>query len=504
MYKFYYNPKTSIFQRIETLIRTEGELPEDFEPEEREYGENEIRFAPGAMEGIFGHHTSGEGEACDFADTLKEYLQMEESAALERFEKEEADTFRTATVQGNLLQEIIDHAEDYQPGKIASLGYCFARNGTKCETVKLGLSLLALFNFSENEKVCYVLQNLGYCEEFTSYVTINIADWEEQKKQDLYFELAKKLKGWGKIDIVEGMEIDTEEKKEWLLCHGCKNTIMYAYLAHICAEKCELQERLQEGNLTEEEFQGATDIMDGLIEEGPCPGMSVMEEPIELTLNYLEELTKHPMTLRYAQMLCYIDDYFQGAEWEDGYLVCEKIEQILQTLDADRLIEENLAEKTHQCLQIAKRFELDMSEPLFALMEQDFAEYYTYCYYLFNKDRLVEEFFALCDREIDASKYPKKMGDSLGIGKLGEGVLMLDMIVQYMGRYPLQGRKLIEISIQSPITRWRNMAARAMIGWTEEWNKPLAEIDRDLYDMVRAVAKIECNETTKEQWSKLL
>lgn len=504
MLNIIYKEKTTIFQRIETLIRTQGELPENFEPEEREYAENELRFAPGALEGIFGHHTSGNSDCCDFADTLKEYLQLKQEEALKRFETEEAGSFSTATIRGGLLKEIINHQEEYNADKVANLGYYFALKGTKCETVKLGLSLLALFNFSENDKVCYLLKNLGYCEEFTGYVTMNVSDWEEQKKQDFYFELAKKLKGWGKIDVVEEMVADTEEKKEWLLCHGCKNSILYAYLALVCAEKCDFFERLKKGNLTDEQFQGATDIMDGLLDEGPCDGMSAIEKPVELTLAYLEELQKHETDIRYAVLLCWIYDYFQDNEIEEADRVCERIRQIFGGLDVNKLIAENLSDNPHNCIQIAKRFDVDLSEQLFALMKQNFEKYFTYCYYLFDKNKLVEEFFALCEQEIDAAKYPKRMGASLGLGRLGEGVLALDMIVQYMGKYPLQGRKLLLICIQSPFTRWRNMAAKAMIDWVEGLNKPLSDIDVGLYDMVSTVAEIECNDTTKEMWEKLL
>ncbi|MBQ7774686.1 MAG: hypothetical protein IJ379_02105 [Lachnospiraceae bacterium] len=496
--------KTSIFQRIETLIRTIGELPDNFEAEEREYEENELRFAPGALEGIFGHHTAREGEDCSFAETLKEYLKLDRAEALRRFEEEEAKTFQTASVSSPLLNEIMQHQEDYVAEDVANLGYYFAWKGTKCEAVKLGLTLLSLFNFSNNEQVCYLFQNLGYCEEFTGYVTMNIADWEESKKQELYFELAKKLKGWGKIDVVEEMVADTEEKKEWILCHGCKNTVMNSYLAYVCVQKCELAARLEKGNLTEEQLQGVSDIMEGLIDEGPCRGMSIVEKPVELTLNYLREVEKYPLDVDSVQLLCWIYDYFENSEIEDAKRVCEKLQQIWKPMDMKKLIAENLAEKTHACVQIGKRFEVDLSKPLFELMQENFSKYFTYCFYLFQKERFVDDFFDLCEREIDGRRYPKQMGNSLGLGKLGDGILALDMIVQYMGKYPLKGRKLLALSIQSPITRWRNMAARTMQEWTQKLNKPLAQIDVGLYSMVKDVAAIECNATTKEMWDKLL
>lgn len=279
---------------------------------------------------------------------------------------------------------------------------------------------------------------------------------------------------------------------------------MNAYLAYECAVKCDLQARLQEGFLTEEQLRGASDIMDGLLDEGPCDGMSAMENPVELALSYLEELDRHVWTVHYANQVHDIFDYFFGSEIEDSASVNVKALDILGTLDGETMIKDELPENTYACLKLCKHYNVDLSEELIGLMEQDFAKYYHYCYYLFLKNSMVAEFFELCDKKIDASKYPRGMGDSLGLGKLGDGVLQLDMIVQYMGKYPLQGRKLVEICIQSPLTRWRNMAAKAMRGWTERLKQPLAEIDAQLYDMVKNVYAIECNENTKAMWEKLL
>ena len=133
-----------------------------------------------------------------------------------------------------------------------------------------------------------------------------------------------------------------------------------------------------------------------------------------------------------------------------------------------------------------------------------FWKYYTYSYYLFIEDKYVDELMDICDKTVKMELYPRKMGDSLGLGNLGDGIYQLDMIVQYLDRYPLKGKKLIEISICSPIIRWRNMAAKALIGWQERLNKPLHKIDKKLYKIVKKVVSKECNASTKEKWKELL
>lgn len=501
----------AIYRKIEEIIQREGRLPEDFTPEAREAKEGELLFAPGAMEGILGHHSSGKGEKTAFVPVLKQYVKISLGAALQDFEANKADTFKVATMRGSLLQEIMNHRVELDPNKVANLAYCFAANGRKAETVKLGLTMLSLFNFSDNPQVCHMLKTLGYCEDFTDYVLMSIENWPDKQKQDCYFELARKLYGWGKINVVEMLEADTEEKKQWLLCHGCENSILNAYLGLVCAEKADLFERLQKGNLSAEELRGATKIMDGLLDEGPCAGMSAIEHPVVLTLLYLKEVEQmlksgvSEEAITYVAACDRINDYFGDKDTEivDASKVCEKIQEIIDALDVDSLLAAGLKDYTWQSIQVANLCGRDVSGKLLELMKEDFNEYYRYCNYFFQKECMVEEFVALCEEKAEAVSYSKGMGNLMGL-KLGEGQVALDMTVQYLDRYPLLGQKLVEICMDSPIIRWRNVAAKALLGWVEKLNKPLQEIAPELYAKVMTLNIVEVNKNTKEQWSKLI
>ncbi len=493
----------SIYARIKKCIKEQGNLPADFVVEEREYSDKEIRFAPGALEGIIGHHTAVADENASFIPVLKEYLTMDPVDAMDKFESEKAGDVKTATMRNGLLQSIYENREEYDADKIARLAVCFTEYGKKAETVKLGLSLMSLFNLSGNEAVCNMLKTLGYCEEFTDYVISNTAGWSEEKKQDLYFELAKKLRGWGKINVVEMMQADTEEKKEWLLCHGCKNAVLYSYLGFECAMKCELYERLQTGNFSDEEFQGASDIMSGLLDEGPCQGMSALEYPVELTILYLEECKKHNWDAEQVALLADIAAYFRDSKIINANRIEPKVKEVLERLDIHTYIVENLEKSTHECMRIAKMYEINMSEHLLRLMKMDFEKYYNFCYYLFNNNQSVDEFLALCDREIEYDDFPNAMGNDFGLGEV-QGKIKLDIIVQHLDKHIGKGHKMIQACIQSPITRWRNMAAKALLGWEKETGKSLKDIDAGIYAEVERVYTIECSEQTKGMWEKLM
>lgn len=492
----------SVYKRIEKYIVENGELPRNFEVDEKKSGSREIYFAPGALEGIIGHHTAVEDENGDFTADLNEYLNMDYEEALRRFETERAKEFKTATIRGGLMSHIMSHRDEYDPNKMARLALYFMNYGRMAETVKLGLTLLSLFKINQEPGICHMLKILGFCEEFTDYVILNAKGWPTEQQQELYFELAQKLRGWGKINVVEMMDADTEEKKEWILCHGCKNDIIYAYLGYECAMKCDLFERLQKGNLSDEEFNGACDIMSGLLDEGPCQGMSAMEEPVALTLAYLEECKKHNWDADQVALLADIAAYYRESEIEGAEVVEPKVREVMSCIDIDTYIIEHVEKNTHQCMRIAKMYDIDMSEHLLRLMKMDFEKYYRFCSCVMHS-AFADEFLTLCDRKINYDNYPNAMGDELGLGNV-QGGIKLDMIVQYLHKHYGKGKRMIKTCIQSPITRWRTMAAKALSGWVKESGKSLAEIDAELYDEVKRVNEIESSKHVKAKWEELL
>lgn len=493
----------SIFLRMEQSLEQNGVLPRDFILEKKEKKEGEIQYAPGALEGICTHHLASGGNANDFCQLIKGCLDMDPKEALVQFEAGIFGEFQIATVRKELLQEIYTNRQEYDAGKLKRLAATFVACGKKVTSVKLGLSLLNLFDLSDNESAKRMLKVLAHSEEFTDYVIWSAANWEEQEAQDFYFELAQKLTGWGKINVVETMKADTPKKKEWLLCHGCKNTVLYAYLGYECAMKSDMYERLQEGNFSSEEFAGASDIMSGLLDEGPCQGISALEAPIEFACLYLEECKKHNWDAEQVALITDIASYFKTSEIENAETVVIKATEVLERLDMNEFILENMESNTHNCMRIARMYNIDMSEHLLRLMKMDFEKYYKFCSYFFENEKYVEEFIDLCDRKINYGAFQTGMGNSMGLGTV-QGEIRLDMIVQYLHKYYRKGSKMIQVCIQSPITRWRNVAAKAMQGWVKSSGKKLADIDAGLYEEVRAIYIIECNEQTKKMWEELL
>jgi hypothetical protein len=337
---------------------------------------------------------------------------------------------------------------------------------------------------------------------------MNISGWTQKEQNTVCFQLAQKLSGWGKIHAVERLEADTEEIQEWILCEGCKNSIMYAYLGLECAEKSNLLQRLKKGGLSERELQGAGDIMDGLLDEGPCAGISALENAGETIYFYLCESSVKKEDVHYLSQLLIIREYLEKKEcdavaeddWKEKAL--EKLNDILSSVDIKKILTGSLEQSPHDAVRAAQLLNVDISEKLLEQMKLNFDKYYLYGHYFFRQNRLIEDYIALCEKNIHYDKIPAGMGMESGFGK--QEHWPVDMVVQYLNRYCGQGMELIRVSIHSPIIRWRNMAAKALEGWMEQSGKTLQDIAAPLYADVCDVAEIECDAKLKKRWEKIL
>ncbi len=499
--------KASIYDRIEKIVGEQGYVPQDFILEE-DAEKDVIKFVPGALEGILGHHTDGGGgDVRELSAFLKEHGGEAPQQVLERYEQEWSDS-RTAVVRDGLLKEIRNNKEQYDSSWLAQLAYCLMTGGNKIEAVKLGLTLMSLFDIWENTQVREAMILLGSCEDFTEYVLYNLTYWPKEAQNKVYFTLAKKLRGWGKINAVERLRADTEEIREWVLCHGCRNTVMYSYLGLVCAKKCNYLERLRKGGLQKEELEGASDIMDGLLEEGPCRGISALEHGEEAIYYYLCESRKRQKNTEYLCQLLHIKEHLDkdgfmkasagetdGVNWKER--AKQELSEILVSMDAKSVILRDLEKMPYNAVSAARGFDIDISDVLFSLTEKAFTTYYDFGYYFMERSECAERFVTLCNKNLDISRIPAGMGNSLFPG--GDH-WPVDMTVQYLDRYPGLGSELIRVCLRSPAVRWRNMAAKALEGWKEKGSDKWQE----LYGEIVQIADTECNEALKERWRRLL
>ena len=100
------------------------------------------------------------------------------------------------------------------------------------EPVKFGIALLGLFGQQNDEEL---LQTLGLHDEFSYSCAVALAN-SAQDRDGALWALAQHTHGWGRIHVVERLADTTNaEIKDWLIRDGFRNSIMYEYLACICA-----------------------------------------------------------------------------------------------------------------------------------------------------------------------------------------------------------------------------------------------------------------------------
>ena len=102
-------------------------------------------------------------------------------------------------------------------------------------SVKLGIALIGNADISKMERIKEILIKLALCNEFTLYSILSMIGLDE--RNDIIFMLIKKVEGWGKIHLVQKIDINSDDIMEWMLINGCKNDVKLSYTAIPLAKK---------------------------------------------------------------------------------------------------------------------------------------------------------------------------------------------------------------------------------------------------------------------------
>ena len=219
----------SIYERIsESLV--DGVLPDGFSlPDEADSAP--VKFAPGAFDGISIYHM-GLDELNDEGRT--ELGRALASASTGNRAETDALFFewtkkhRALSMVDEIQNYVRDHKDELKIGYMYQSAKYMIFHSTHIECVKIALELMELFR-GPMADVVDAVRLLGLYDEFTIFAVWNLRKWEDGNEE--VFDLAKKVRGWGRIHAVEFLEPDTEEIRRWLLAEGCANNVLPAYSA---------------------------------------------------------------------------------------------------------------------------------------------------------------------------------------------------------------------------------------------------------------------------------
>jgi len=498
--------KTSIYEMIKANIGEDGKLSRDFSLDEPTTP-NQICYAPGAMDGIGVYHMGAgnpDKEAVKIVKLIKKYLQTDKMSYINEIEAVLADT-RTISVVDPILQNIKKDHKGIEPQKIVEFGFNLAKESGNTELVKLGISLLGLFDLGKYESIKNLVAILSLYDEFTLFSVVAVLNWSNGN--DLVFWIANHVDGWGKVHAVERLEPEDEIIKDWILREGCSNGVMDAYLGLNCAVKGDLISALRRDSMDDELFDSISIIIDALLDEGPVSGISEYEHAKEALILYLNHAKKHTDNLKRLWHILNIQSWAEDAEidYKDEIMtLCADI--INKPGWTDKIIAE-IEQRGNDffcACNAASRMDVDVSAPLLAAIKENPLEYCSYTQRLFSDPNMASEIIALYETILPLNEMAEGMGDYFFAETLRKEHGCLDFILPELAAYPMQGVKLINAALNSRVVRERNMACKALSGWVKKNEKPLSEISPEINAELKRIYDIEINKDTKEYMKKLL
>ena len=280
----------SIYELIKTSIQPNGELPEDFKLPPKD--PNGVPWADGAIDGVSIYHLVENEE--DIEPLKNIVFQISEGKFEEAQNNLENLDFFMISRREALLNWIIQEKEKINANNLYEFASSQLVNTKNIEIVKFCLSILAIMNVETDEETIEKVKILALSDEFTLYCLdilvycLDILVQLEDSNEEI-FEIAKKVKGWGRIYSIEYLQATNNKIKEWILEEGCHNYIIPAYTAYTCAKKINLIEILNQDKISNKKFNDISYLMNALLDESAITGISALENRELLIERYLEK-----------------------------------------------------------------------------------------------------------------------------------------------------------------------------------------------------------------------
>ena len=220
-----------------------------------------MRFVDGMLDGILGARDDKDAQKLlaifeDFARAelndalIDEYLGRIYVFAMKRLTLSYIDDFL----------ELILRGDDKVFHFCITTAKHFVKGAAHREPVKLGLAMLGLTRLDEDALAMY--QTFGLSDEFANYVAVAL---KRNGRNDLNFELAKRVKGWGRVQYLNFLDIANEQMREWVLLKGYECDISQNYTAALCMQKGDLLGFIKERGFDEALYDACLEMFDALM-----------------------------------------------------------------------------------------------------------------------------------------------------------------------------------------------------------------------------------------------
>ena len=493
------NKNLSIYELIKTSIQSNGELPEDFKLPSKD--PNGIPWADGAMDGVFIYHTVRNEENIDALKNI--VFQISERKFEEAQTNLDKLDFSMISRRYSLLNWIIQEEEKINLNNLYEFATFQLTNSKNIELIKFCLSVLTIMNIETDKDTIEKVKTLALSDEFTLYcldILVYCLDIlvQLEDSNDEIFEIAKKVKGWGRIYIIEYLQATNNEIKEWILEEGCHNNVLPAYTAYTCAKKINLVEILNEDKISNKKFNDISYLMNALLDEGPVMGISTLENKENLIERYLEKAKYLSSTEEDYRALMTLKEYIKNNKEINNNLI-KICDEILNSEKTKNKITELI--KDGNGYDIAKYLGIDTDEYVLKYLETNNFLEHPYIIYYISKKENIEKLVLFIEKNLPLEKLKGLPTNKFNrrIAKDKE-FTFLDTMIRNLGNYIGIGENLIICALNSPYVDIRYGAVNTL----ESWKEKGYILSNEIVKNIKNLEKIEVDEELKIKLNKLL
>ena len=511
------NKNLSIFELIEISIQPNGELPEDFKLPPKD--PNGVPWADGALDGVYIYHTVGNEE--DIEPLKNIVFQISEGKFEEAQNNLENLDFFMISRRDPLLNWIIKEQKQINIDNLCEFTISQLSTSKNIEVIKFCLCVLEIIKLETEKDTIEKVKILALSDEFTLYC-LNILKNLKNSNEEI-FEIAKKVKGWGRIYSIKYLKVTNDEIKEWILEEGCHNYIIPAYTAYTCAKKINLVEILNEDKISSKKFNDISYLMNALLDEEAITGISNLEDRELLIERYLEKAKTLASAEEDYYAIITLKEYIKNNKEINNELI-KICDEILNSEKTRNIVKELL--KEGYGYNIAKYLGIDIDKYILEYL-QDNPLKNPYIVFNISERENMEKLVSLIEKKLTLEKLEGVPTDKFySKNEKNKEYIFLDTIIKKLGNfgrtegkfvvsvYPVDptasmdepenyigiGENLIICALNSPYVDIRYNAVNTL----ESWKEKGYILSNEIIENMKNLEKLEVDEELKIKLNELL
>ena len=507
----------SIYELIKNSIQANGELPEDFKLPPKD--PNGVPWADGALDGVYIYHLVENEE--DIEPLKNIVFQISEGKFEEAQNNLENLDFFMISRRDPLLNWIIQEQKQINIDNLCEFAISQLSTSKNIEVIKFCLCVLEIIKLETEKDTIEKVKILALSDEFTLYC-LNILKNLKNSNEEI-FEIAKKVKGWGRIYSVKYLKVTNDEIKEWILEEGCHNYIIPAYTAYTCAKKINLVEILNEDKISNKKFNDISYLMNALLDEEAITGISNLEDRELLIERYLEKAKTLASTEEDYYAVITLKEYIKNNKEINNELI-KICDEILNSENTRNNVKELL--KEGYGYNIAKYLGIDIDKYILEYL-QDNPLKNPYIVFNISERENMKKLVSLIEKKLTLEKLEGAPTDKFySKNEKNKEYIFLDTIIKKLGNlgrterkfvvsvYPVDptasmdepenfigiGENLIICALNSPYVDIRYGAVNTL----ESWKEKGYILSNEIIENMKNLEKLEVDEELKIKLNELL